>query len=531
MIQPGRTSQVEQDKSIHIFVAAHTNVGKTALLRTILGKDVGVVEDAPDITSATASHSLVADADGSALLIWDSPGFGDSFRLARRFRLRYRWLTWLVREVWDRRVQPSLWRSQRLVLDLQKQADIVLYPVNLLERPAEAVYVAPELEVLGWTGKPVVVILNQSGSRGDAISRIAEWREFLGGFPAVRSVIDLDAFTRCWLQELKLFEEIGRLLPDTSHQSYQRLAKVLTSEHLKRFDESIAAIVDHLMQTAGDRAELDTAWFSGVAEAIDLVRNKLPWGKSKEQRPQERAMEDLAQRLATRVSDLANRLVAINRLNGVTSADVLRVAATHMRVDGPLNASTVSLVGSVVSGVLTGLSADLISGGLTLGTGALVGGVMGALGGAVIAQGYNVLTSKDKKVIRWSPKSIFDALDNSILLYLSVAHFGRGQGDWRKKDAPSQWSSAVLHARGRYQYRLDQLCSADGLMANAQRDRREYTLVVRGLLQEVLIHLYPSESAVLSSEGPAYANWDGLDTRGSKRDPQRNSGEPLHTPT
>ncbi|MBK6851959.1 MAG: GTPase domain-containing protein [Burkholderiales bacterium] len=199
--------QVAPAKDINVFVAAHTNVGKTALLRTLLGRDVGAIEDRPDVTTATTSYELVAGTDGSALLLWDTPGFGDSFRLARRLGLRYKWQAWLMREVLDRRRNPPLWRGQRLALDLRARADVVLYPVSLLERPIDAIYVAPELEVLGWAGKPVLVILNQGGqlSNGDAAARVAEWRSALATHPVVQSVFDLDAFTRCWLQGVDAF--------------------------------------------------------------------------------------------------------------------------------------------------------------------------------------------------------------------------------------------------------------------------------------------------------------------------------------
>jgi len=164
-----------------------------------------------------------------------------------------------------------------------------------------------------------------------------------------------------------------------------------------------------------------------------------------------------------------------------------------------LNTPTSSLVGGVVSGVLTGLTADLMLGGLTLGTGALVGGVLGALGGAAIAEGYNVLRSKGKKVIRWSPQSIVEALDNSVLLYLSVAHFGRGQGAWRKKEAPTHWSTAVDQVLKCYQDRLNQLWGAGDRQVNAPQERAEHSLLVGNVLRDVLKHLYPKEGGVLPS--------------------------------
>ena len=113
-----------------IFLVAHTNVGKTTLIRTLLGKDVGEIEDAPDVTKAVTSYDLVVDRTAGALRLWDTPGFGDSFRLARRFRQRHRWVAWAIRECWDRAFNQKLWRGQRLVLDLRTRASVILYPVS-----------------------------------------------------------------------------------------------------------------------------------------------------------------------------------------------------------------------------------------------------------------------------------------------------------------------------------------------------------------------------------------------------------------
>ncbi|MBK6851958.1 MAG: DUF3482 domain-containing protein [Burkholderiales bacterium] len=295
-----------------------------------------------------------------------------------------------------------------------------------------------------------------------------------------------------------LFEEIGRLLPDASRRQYQHFAGCLTATHVDRLEASVGAIADCLMQIASDRVELDTVWFSGVTDAVDLIRDKLPWGKSDERRPSELAMESLAQRFAERTKDLADRLVTINRLDGVNAAQVLRVVAEQLSVDAPVNASTSSLLGGVVSGLSTGLAADLMSGGLTLGTGALVGGVLGALGAAALAKGYNVLKSKGKKVIRWSPNSLTDALYKSVLLYLSVAHFGRGQGSWREKDAPSHWAPALDAVLKVYRDRLEQLWDARDRQADEPHNLAEHVLVVGDVLRDVLTRLYPEASGVLA---------------------------------
>ena len=63
------------------------NAGQRARRQIGLVKDVGDIIDEPDATRATTPYDLVVDADAGALRLWDTPGFSDSFRLARRLRI------------------------------------------------------------------------------------------------------------------------------------------------------------------------------------------------------------------------------------------------------------------------------------------------------------------------------------------------------------------------------------------------------------------------------------------------------------
>ena len=287
-----------------IFLVAHTNVGKTTLIRTLLGKDVGEIEDAPDVTKAVTSYDLVVDRTAGALRLWDTPGFGDSFRLARRFRQRHRWVAWAIRECWDRAFNQKLWRGQRLVLDLRTRASVILYPVSLLERPVDAVYVAPELEIMAWVGKPVLAIFNQGvglQSQASEVERVNEWQRHLSGFPAVRSVLRLDAYTRCWLQELALYREISHVLPETERATYSKLEAVLGQSYSNRFDASVSALSAYLLRLATDKVELEAGWFEGIKDVWTSLRKSIPWGKSKDMTPFEVAM---SQRLKEPVANV-----------------------------------------------------------------------------------------------------------------------------------------------------------------------------------------------------------------------------------
>ena len=88
--------------------------------------------------------------------------------------------------------------------NIKDDADVVLYLVNASEDPDDAGYVAHELELLGWIGKPVMVLLNQV-ARGPPTpggdDPIRRWDSAMRAWPVVKHVLPLDAFTRCWVQE------------------------------------------------------------------------------------------------------------------------------------------------------------------------------------------------------------------------------------------------------------------------------------------------------------------------------------------
>jgi len=78
-------------------------------------------------------------------------------------------LGWLVAQVWDRFADRAFWCSQQAMRAARESADVVLYVVNATEEPEAAGYIEPELQVLDWLGKPALVLLNQVGTRLDAV--------------------------------------------------------------------------------------------------------------------------------------------------------------------------------------------------------------------------------------------------------------------------------------------------------------------------------------------------------------------------
>ncbi len=147
---------------------------------------------------------MLESAQGDRLQLWDTPGFGDSVRLMRRLRQPANPIGWFLTEVWDRWRDRPFWFAQQALKNVRDEADVLLYLLSAAETPEAAGYVAPEMELLAWTGKPVVVLLNQLGAPGDgaADADLARWRRHVLALAPTAQVLSFDAFARCWVQEI-----------------------------------------------------------------------------------------------------------------------------------------------------------------------------------------------------------------------------------------------------------------------------------------------------------------------------------------
>ena len=133
--------------TVNLSLVSHTNVGKTTLARTLLRRDVGEVRDRAHVTETAEAHVLIDTPEGDALVLWDTPGFGDSARLFRRLRLSENPIGWLITQVWDRFTDRPFHSSQQAIRNVKDESDVVLYLVNAAEAPAAAGYVEAEMQI------------------------------------------------------------------------------------------------------------------------------------------------------------------------------------------------------------------------------------------------------------------------------------------------------------------------------------------------------------------------------------------------
>ncbi len=486
-------------QTIALSLVAHTNVGKTTLARTLLGRDIGEVRDAEHVTHTAERHVLVeSEYQGvlERLELWDTPGFGDSELLAKRMSQSGNPLGWFLSEVWDRLQNRAFWYSQRAVRHMFDESDVVLYLVNASENPLEVAYLDAELKVLDLIGKPVVVLLNQVGDLKTpelADVELKRWKVRVSKAKTVKDVLSLDAFTRCWVQEGRLLETVATSLPHKQAE-FARLNAAWLQRNQTRFQASMILLAQRLSRAAFDKEIVNEVGWSSKFKEAGVALGKAMGLSDGDNTPKALAMKALSKRLDTDIRSNTDALIALHHLDGQASSAVLTRLAEHYAVQAPQSEGKAALWGGVVTGALMGLKADILSGGLTLGGGMLAGGVLGALGGAGLARGYNLVTGVETPTIAWTPEVLDDLTRSALLGYLAVAHFGRGRGEWTQTEPPAFWvariEAALAPQWGKLHAVWEKASAATSHAASADSQAELQTILLQ-TTQAVLQSLYP----------------------------------------
>ncbi len=479
---------------VTLSLISHTNVGKTTLARTLLRRDVGEVLDQAHVTDLSAAYTML-EADGKVLRLWDTPGFGDTARLLKRLRRSDNPLLWFLGQTWDRFADRPLWCSQQAIQNVRAEAELILYLVNATEDPAGAGYVGLEMEILGWAAKPVIALLNQTGPPGEPESeRRAEkaWRDHLERFVVVREVLSLDAFARCWVQEGVLLDRIHTHLADSRKAVFGALRQAWWAQNLEIFERSVVSMAEALVASATDGVEVSK---------VDVVRAVLARGEVQDEMAS--ARRELSERFARRTADSINLMIGLHGLAGRSAMQLSEAARENFGAPSNVPEGVKVALGAALTGALGGIAADAVSGGLTLGGGALLGGLGGFLGTYLLARGYNLVRGEDNRV-RWSRDHFREQFRLSLLGYLAVAHFGRGRGEWVESTQPDHWRRAVEEAIDARRDEIEGIWRRAGVpRAEPVPLRRSIEDVLRASATDVFRRLYPDSGAFVPGALPA----------------------------
>jgi len=474
---------------IQFALISHTNNGKTTLARTLVGVDIGEVRDAAHVTIFAESHTLLTTPQGDSLQLWDTPGFGDSVRLLKRLGQSGNPVGWFLREVIDRYRARPFWLRQHALRTARESADLVLYLVNSSEDPRDTGYLPAEMKILEWLDKPVVVLLNQVGRPrpvGEEHAEQERWRQHLRQYPAVREVLALDAFARCWVHERVFYDTVGKLLDVSLQAGYARLFTTWQARNTERYDRAVHLLAAQLSTAARDSEQVVEEGKSMLKSALKVVGI----GKNEEQQRQDRAMATLVARLNQRSIDSTRELLILHQLDPTDAGKINERVRESFAVRAPIDKAQAGLLGAMLSGAATGLSADVMAGGLTLGGGAIIGGVVGALTFAGAAWGFNASTDRNVAAVQFTDAFMRNLVIVGVLRYLAVAHFGRGRGNFVENEAPAFWQEEVEQVVSQHDAGLVELWK------DVRREKVAITgdraaLLIKQIISATLVRLYP----------------------------------------
>ena len=487
-----------QKSQIALSLISHTNIGKTTLARTLLRKDIGLVADRAHVTLENQKYTVLETDAGESLQLWDTPGFPNCQKILSRLRGDRNPILRIVTEAWDRfRDRPS-WCAQQAVLNVQQEADVVLYLVNATEEPSMAGYIASELQLLEWIGKPVIVLLNQTGPPRDRDEqqRLEQpWKDYFARYGFVRGVHSLDAFSRCWVQEGILFETIQSLLPSQDRQLMGRLFNVWRDKNLSVFHAAMEQWA--LLVSRAARSRVMTR---GDGSPMDVQKQQ--------------AVDGLLKSLVNEVGATTKAVIALHGLEG-DAIGVIQARMEHVEVrrgsqglgDATLSGTAIGGIGgALTSGAYAGLHLDAATGGVSMGlftvAGAVVGGVLGFFGGEAWAERQ---AGRTPTPVTWSDDYLDVLVQDVIIRYLAIAHFGRGQGQYvADPEDPRFWIAKVNTLVSKQQTTLHEewkrlRVQAPG--AKTEGKATELTALFTTITLELLWSTYPASKRFLNRLG------------------------------
>lgn len=341
---------------IHLAILGHTNTGKTSLVRTLLyHRGFGVVRDEAGTTRAIQEAQLTVDKE-QCVTLYDSPGLENAPAL-------FDWLETHAGQSRHRgpdRIQVLLddagacqrFYQEAESLRLLMASDLALYVCDVREPVLEKYQ--DELSILGLCGRPIIIVLNFVKSPR---SNESKWRAALAGL-GHHHIVAFDAVVRDPVGERRILDQakivIENFVPTLDAWIAQR-----QREESQRFDVGIQAIASLLIDVADRQCVID--------KDASLDNESMVFKSSV--RAREQATVDL--------------LLDLYRFGPDDyQSETLNLTAGQWRDDlfSPDTLKQYGIQAGRYMGTGAGIGAafDVATGGLSLGTGTMIGAVAGA---------------------------------------------------------------------------------------------------------------------------------------------------------
>jgi hypothetical protein len=227
----------------------------------------------------------------------------------------------------------------------------------------------------------------------------------------------LDAFSRNWLQELRLLNMILPLLEPAKGSGLSRLINIFQDRQNHVLKTCAKAAAHVILRTSHQRFSLED-----------------------NQEPEEvfRKLEsDLQDQIDVYVKQLIELWSIEAEGRAQFEADIKQISGL---AGDKYSEKEIGFLAGFISGVLSGLAADIMAGGLSLGGGALLGGLVGGLGGFSVKKLIDRLKKDD---VSWKNDALVEIFKRLLAIYLLAEHHGRGKGTLALEEPAIFLSEAV----------------------------------------------------------------------------------------
>ncbi len=344
------------ESHLHLAIVGHTNTGKTSLVRTLLHQaQFGSVDDRAGTTTRVSGEPLYID-HRAVMTLYDSPGLENAPALFDWLELhagsqRHRGPA-RVQTLLDDADASTRFDQESQVLSLVLGSDVALYVCDAREPVLEKY--RDELSILSLCGRPIVVVLNFVASPH---SQESQWRAALAQL-GQHHIIAFDAMVRNPVTERRLFEQI-RSLSDAFVPTIDAWLRKREQEEADRLSAGLSAIAQLLIDATAIQSVID------------------------QDEPMDEAVQALQDQVRRREQLAVDVLLDLYRFGPQDYAeDPLNLSAGRWS-DDVFDPDTLKSYGIragryIGTGAGLGAAFDVATGGLSLGTGTLVGAATGA---------------------------------------------------------------------------------------------------------------------------------------------------------
>lgn len=381
---------------LRLAVVGHTNTGKTSLLRTLTrDANFGEVRNSPG-TTRHVEGVRVKFAETALIELFDTPGMEDSMAL----------LDYIERLEGVEQPTERLDEPQRIALFLQTpeanerfeqearvlrqllQSDAALYVVDVRD-PILAKH-KDELRVLAQCGKPLLPVLNFVRSPEQ---RMAEWRSALANL-GLHASAEFDTVAPALNGEAQLYEKLALLVSDQHGEQLRLLSIDVELKRQQRLQDAWRLLAELLIDV--------TAWrLVSTSQKAMLDKNVKTLHETIRLR-EEACVKSLLRCFNFSMRDYLPDHIALEGCRWETDL-------FHPEVMKELG---VQVGKGVAAGAMAGATFDLLTAGLSLGAGTLVGAAAGGLWQGVDKWGQRL-------VGKWRGESEL-TVDDSVIRVLAL---------------------------------------------------------------------------------------------------------------